>query len=140
MTLMGEDPSLPSVLLYSHMDVVPTFPEHWTHPPYAAHKDAEGNIWGRGTQDMKCVGIQYMEALRQLKAEKQASGLPFRFRRTVHVLWGPDEELGGYDGMQKYVHTKHFRDLRVAFALDEGLASETDTYKVFYGIRSAWCE
>uniref|UniRef100_A0A915DBZ4 Peptidase M20 dimerisation domain-containing protein n=1 Tax=Ditylenchus dipsaci TaxID=166011 RepID=A0A915DBZ4_9BILA len=53
MTLEGTDPSLPSVLLYSHTDVVPTFPDHWTYPPYDAHKDGEGKIYGRGTQDMK---------------------------------------------------------------------------------------
>jgi aminoacylase len=43
---------------------------------------------------MKCVGIQYMEALRRLLAQKET------FRRTIHVCWGPDEEIGSHDGME----------------------------------------
>ena len=38
LTWRGLEPGLASVLLNSHMDVVPVFPEHWTHPPFAAHK------------------------------------------------------------------------------------------------------
>ena len=58
----GLEPELPSVMLNSHMDVVPVFPEHWTHPPFSAHMDEERNIYGRGTQYMKCVGIMHLEA------------------------------------------------------------------------------
>ena len=36
---------------------VPVFPECWTHPPFDAHKDSEGRIWARGSQDMKSVGV-----------------------------------------------------------------------------------
>lgn len=50
MTIPGKDASLPSVMLYSHTDVVPTFPEHWKHDPFAAHKEENGDIYGRGTQ------------------------------------------------------------------------------------------
>ncbi|KAL3125025.1 hypothetical protein niasHT_000630 [Heterodera trifolii] len=134
MTYAGSDQTLPSLLLYSHTDVVPTFPEHWTYPPYEAFKDIDGNIFGRGAQDMKCVGIQYMEALREILFENGQKP----FLRTVHILWGPDEEIGSHDGMEKFVHTDKFRSLNIGFALDEGLASETDTYSVFYGERCAW--
>ncbi|KAL8587112.1 hypothetical protein ACOMHN_026080 [Nucella lapillus] len=58
LTWKGKDPSLPSVMLYSHTDVVPVFAEHWKYPPFSAHKDEQGNIYARGAQDMKCVGIQ----------------------------------------------------------------------------------
>ena len=69
------------------------FPEHWTHPPFSAHKDEAGNIHGRGTQDMKCVGIQHLEAVRRLKSEGA------RLRRTVHISFVPDEEIDGEAGM-----------------------------------------
>ena len=36
---------------------VPVFPECWTHSPFDAHKDSEGRIWARGSQDMKSVGV-----------------------------------------------------------------------------------
>ncbi|UMM29972.1 hypothetical protein L5515_012060 [Caenorhabditis briggsae] len=64
MTIPGSRPELQSIMLYSHTDVVPTFREFWTHDPYSAFKDEQGNIFARGAQDMKCVGVQYMEALR----------------------------------------------------------------------------
>uniref|UniRef100_A0A914H2R8 N-acyl-aliphatic-L-amino acid amidohydrolase n=1 Tax=Globodera rostochiensis TaxID=31243 RepID=A0A914H2R8_GLORO len=133
-TIDGTDPNLPALLLYSHSDVVPTVPSKWIHPPYDAFKDAEGNIYARGAQDMKCVGVQYMEALRLIFA---ANGHK-PFLRTVHILFGPDEEIGGYDGMEKFIQTDKFRAMNVGFALDEGLASETDEYRVFYGERAVW--
>ena len=67
MTWEGKDTSLTSVLLNSHTDVVPVFPEYWTYEPFSAFKDDAGNIYGRGTQDMKCVGIQHLEAIRRIK-------------------------------------------------------------------------
>ncbi|KAI3418826.1 hypothetical protein GPALN_007926 [Globodera pallida] len=117
-----------------HTDVVPTFKEHWTYPPYEAHKDGEGNIFARGAQDMKCVGVQYMEALREILSGNGQKP----FLRTVHILWGPDEEIGSHDGMEQFIRTDKFRSLNVGFALDEGLASETDVYTVFYGERCVW--
>ncbi|KAI6239599.1 N-acyl-L-amino-acid amidohydrolase [Aphelenchoides fujianensis] len=98
----------------------------------ARGRTSTGNIFARGAQDMKCVGVQYMEALRKLLKEGK------QFERTIHILWGPDEELGGGDGMKKFVKTQEFRDLNVGFALDEGLASEDDTYKVYYAERNVW--
>ncbi len=69
----------------------------------------DGKIYGRGTQDMKSVGmsvpeiccsvcvdaeavdagIQYLEAIRRLRA----SG--YQPQRTIHILFVPDEEVGG---------------------------------------------
>ena len=130
MTWPGNDPTLPSLLLNSHIDVVPVFEEHWKHPPFAAVKDDHGDIYARGTQDMKCVGIQYLEAIRRLKKQKR------QFLRTIHISFVPDEENGGFDGMMKYVKSKHFQTLNLGFALDEGIASPTDTFSVFYGERA----
>ncbi|KAK8474982.1 hypothetical protein V6N13_083067, partial [Hibiscus sabdariffa] len=53
----GSDPSLPSILLNSHTDVVPSEHSKWTHPPFGSHIDEEGNNFARGSQDMKCVGM-----------------------------------------------------------------------------------
>ncbi|CAL1528246.1 unnamed protein product, partial [Lymnaea stagnalis] len=50
MTLQGLKPELRSILLTSHMDVVPVFPEKWTHEPFSADKDEKGNIYARGSQ------------------------------------------------------------------------------------------
>ncbi|CAH1782537.1 unnamed protein product [Owenia fusiformis] len=132
MTWEGSDPSLPSILLNSHTDVVPVFPEHWKYDAFEAVKTSEGDIYARGTQDMKCVGIQYLEAIRSLK---YVGYCPLR---TIHLSFVPDEEIGGKLGMKLFVHHEDFKKLNVGFALDEGLANPTEKFTVFYGERSPW--
>lgn len=51
-------------------------------------------------QDMKCVGIQYLEALRELMAEG------VKFQRTIHLSFVPDEEIGG-----RYCYVQWLKDL-----------------------------
>lgn len=131
-TWIGANPALPSILLNSHMDVVPVFEDKWTYKPFSAHIDEKGNIYARGAQDMKCVGIQYLEAIRRLKQ----NGI--KLKRTLHVSFVPDEEIGGVDGMKKFVHTEDFKKLRVGFALDEGMASPTNIFPLFYAERNIW--
>ncbi|XP_063850522.1 aminoacylase-1-like [Scylla paramamosain] len=133
LTLPGSDPSLPSILLNSHTDVVPVFPEHWKYDPFSAHKDENGDIYGRGTQDMKCVGMQYIEALKKLQKEGRG-----KFLRTIHLSFVPDEEVSGFKGMMLFVKSEAFRKLNVGFALDEGYANEGEEFFVFYGERSPW--
>ncbi|VDO87070.1 unnamed protein product [Haemonchus placei] len=133
MTIPGTQPQLKSLMLYSHTDVVPTFKDQWKYDPYSAYKDENGDIYGRGTQDMKCVGSQYFEAIR-LHFQRGRK----RWLRTIHIVWGPDEEIAGPDGMATFCQMDEFRELNVGFVLDEGIASENDTYKVFYGERCTW--
>jgi len=132
LTWEGQDPSLPSVLLNSHMDVVPVFPEHWTHHPFSAFKDEAGNIYGRGSQDMKCVGVQHLEAVRRLKNEGR------RLRRTVHISFVPDEEIDGEFGMLGFVKTPEFQSLNVGLGLDEGIASPDEVVPLYYGERNCF--
>lgn len=83
MTWVGTQPNLPSIVLNSHTDVVPVFPENWTHPPFGAEIDREGKIYARGAQDMKCVGMQYLAAIRALKKDR------ITLKRTIHVIYVP---------------------------------------------------
>lgn len=131
-TLPGSDPSLPAILLNSHYDVVPVMLEKWHWDPFAATELPNGDIVARGTQDMKCVCTQYLEAIRILNAKK------WQHTRTVYLAFQPDEELGGSRGMAKWVDSPEFRKLNVGFALDEGIASETATATAFYGERTVW--
>jgi aminoacylase len=83
-TWRGSDPSLKSIMLNSHIDVVPVDESKWTHDAFSAYKDPQtGNIYARGTQDMKSVGMQYLEAIRELKKKG------FTPRRTIHVTFVP---------------------------------------------------
>ncbi|KAJ7564957.1 hypothetical protein O6H91_02G041200 [Diphasiastrum complanatum] len=132
LTWKGKNPLLPSVLLNSHMDVVPAEKEKWKHDPFAAVLDEKGDIYARGSQDMKCVGMQYLEAVRRLKAKG------FKPLRTLHISFVPEEEVGGVNGAEKFVPSEEFKALNVAVVLDEGLASPNETYRVFNGERSPW--
>ena len=129
----GKDDSLPIVLLNSHYDVVPAAVEDWTVEPFAGIRRG-GRIYGRGTQDMKCVCIQYIEALRKLHAVQP----DYQPTRSIYLTFVPDEEIGG-SGMAAFLSSALYKSLPgIAIALDEGLASETDTYSVFYGERLPW--
>lgn len=132
LTWLGLNPSLPSVLFNSHMDSVPAEPEKWVHPPFSAFRSSDGKVYARGAQDDKCIAIQYLEAIRNLKAKN------FTPTRTVHISYVPDEEIGGSDGAAKFAGSKEFEELNVGFFLDEGQASVTDEFRVFYSDRSPW--
>ncbi|KAL0277548.1 UNVERIFIED_CONTAM: hypothetical protein PYX00_004793 [Menopon gallinae] len=112
------------------MDVVPVYPELWNHDPFGAEIDAQGNIYARGSQDMKCVGIQYLETIRRLKESGE------KLERTIHLSFVPDEEIGGFDGMKIFVHTQEFRSLNVGFALDEGMSSADPFFLIYYAERT----
>ncbi|XP_052835588.1 aminoacylase-1-like [Drosophila gunungcola] len=128
----GSQPDLPSIILNSHTDVVPVFEEKWTHSPFSADLDAEGRIFARGSQDMKCVGTQYLGAVRALKATG------YQPKRTIYLTYVPDEEVGGHLGMREMVKSDYFKKLNVGFSFDEGISSEDDTYALYYAERTLW--
>ncbi|XP_022726948.1 aminoacylase-1 [Durio zibethinus] len=128
----GSDPSLPSILLNSHTDVVPSEYSKWVHPPLGAHIDEQGNIFARGSQDMKCVGMQYLEAIRRLKS----SG--FQPKRSLYLSFVPDEEIGGHDGAEKLAYSDVLKNMNVDIVLDEGLPSPNENYRLFYAERTPW--
>lgn len=113
--------------------------------------DEDGRIYARGAQDMKSVGMQYLGAIRNFKRKQMT------FKRTIHVVFVPNEEMGGNGGMADFVHTQEFRALNPGFSLDEGqtsiflsifiyqqiisfkgIASPTDSFNVYYAERCIW--
>ncbi|XP_021900753.1 aminoacylase-1 [Carica papaya] len=132
LTWRGSDPSLPSILFNSHLDSVPAEPAKWLHPPFSAFRTPTGEIFARGAQDDKCIGMQYLEAIRSLKSRA------FAPLRTVHVSYVPDEEIGGFHGMEKFADSQEFRELNVGFVMDERQASPGDEFRVFYADRTPW--
>ncbi|XP_049764519.1 aminoacylase-1-like [Schistocerca cancellata] len=130
----GTDPQLPAVMLNSHMDVVPASKDDWTHDPFGADMDEEGKIFGRGAQDTKQLAIMAVEAVRRLKMRG------VKLRRNVIITLMPDEEIGGADGMEKFVQSEDFYKLNVGFELDEGPVSPEEEYSVTNGERSSWSE
>lgn len=117
------------------MDVVPVYEEYWTHPPFAADIDENGDIFARGAQDVKCIGMQYLAAIRALKRK----GLN-RLKRTIHIVFVPDEEKGGIKGVAGFVKSKTFKEMNVAFVLDEGgtACDEDGTIPAYYVEKIIW--
>lgn len=117
-TWPGTDAQAPAVLLLAHQDVVPVAPGTdtlWKHPPFAGTLE-DGMVWGRGTLDNKSNLITQLQAVEQLL---QAG---FKPRRTVYLVFGHDEELGGQRGAVPTVALLKQRGVKLAFVLDEGLA------------------
>jgi aminoacylase len=125
---LGSDKTLDPILLNSHIDVVQVEPEKWTHDPFEG-KIVDGLLYGRGSQDMKSIGIQHLHALAKLKLEHN-----FTPQRTIILSFVPDEEIMGFEGM--YLLVKHLPP--IAFAIDEGLPSENDRISIFHGERKQW--
>lgn len=103
----------PPLLLYGHVDVVPTAGQAWRHPPFSG-QIIDGEVWGRGALDMK-GGIAMMVTA-FLRAKSQGLDLPGDL--VLAVL--SDEEVDGEYGA-KYVvehHADLFRDVR--YAIGEG--------------------
>jgi len=129
----GKDPNKGCILLNSHYDVVPCMNEQWDTDPFAAELK-DGRIYGRGSQDMKCVCMQQVAALEELKAKNMEP------ERDIWLSFVPDEEIGGIEGLNAMIKTEYFKENlgNVSLVLDEGLASTTDRYTVFFGERTAW--
>ncbi|KAF2880506.1 hypothetical protein ILUMI_25677 [Ignelater luminosus] len=128
-TWKGKEPHLPSIMLNGHMDAVPVFENGWTCDPFGAEMDDKGNIYARGAQDMKCVSIQYLEAIRRIKKENVT------LKRTIHVSFVPDEEIGGFKDIKPFVESEAFKKLNVGFVLNEGSASLNNVLPLYYGER-----
>ena len=118
---IGSQPELPCILLNSHYDVVPVVETEWEVPAFGG-LIKDNRLYGRGTQDMKSVCIQYIVALKHMKR------IGIRPKRTVHLSFVPDEEIGGTDGMGRLLCSDWFEEIKpVSLAMDEGLASEGES-------------
>lgn len=124
----GEDER--SLLLLSHMDVVPA-ETAWTVDPFSGAISDDMRIVGRGSQDMKSIGIAYIEAMARLLA----SGHPLK--RTVLLLFTVDEEIGSSDGLPRMVKAGDLDGFAIDVVLDEGAPCPLEnTIYAFFGERA----
>jgi acetylornithine deacetylase/succinyl-diaminopimelate desuccinylase-like protein len=100
------------IVLLSHIDVVPAEPDHWSVDPFAGEL-RDGVLWGRGTLDMKGMGI--MELLVLLLAKRHDVPLT----RDILFVAVADEEEGGRKGMHFLCETAP-ELLDAAWVLNEG--------------------
>ncbi len=120
------------ILLLHHMDVVPADRSRWPRDPFGADL-VDGEIWGRGTMDMKGLGVVHLLAFLELKRRN----VPLA--RDIILMAVPDEEVGGDLGAQWMIE-HHLADLAPEYVLDEGGFGSRDLYaagKLVYGISVA---
>lgn len=115
-TWKGEELDLPPVVLMAHQDVVPIEPGtegEWSQRPFGGEL-ADDYIWGRGAMDDKGSLVAILEAVETLLARG------FRPKRTVYLVFGHDEEVGGEAGAAVVAELLKSRDVRPFLVLDEG--------------------
>ena len=62
----------PNVMLNTHLDIVPAGRrENWEYDPYGAEIDQDGNIFGRGTVDIKGGTAAHIFTMKLLKGRKE---------------------------------------------------------------------
>ena len=120
------------MLLNAHLDVVPVEAARWSVDPFAGAV-RDGKVYGRGAQDMKCVAVQYLAAIRRLVGRGLRPAA-----RDVVLTFVPDEEVGGGRGMKLLLLHERMAAIAPAFCLDEGLASPDDRARVYFGERKIW--
>ncbi len=122
--LKGRRPN-EGLLLLNHIDVVPADPKTWTHPPFAA-SIAFNMMYGRGTLDMKGVGMCELEAFLAVARSGRSP------ERDIVFLAEADEEEGGALGLRWIVKNRPDVIAGVRYALNEGGITETQREELTY--------
>ena len=105
----GEKPSL---LLLSHLDVVPAKAEEWSVPPFSG-LIKDGYIWGRGALD--CKGLAAAEAMVMKLIKREG----LKLRGDLIYAATADEEMGGGRGVGWLVE-HHLDKIRAEYVINEG--------------------
>jgi acetylornithine deacetylase/succinyl-diaminopimelate desuccinylase-like protein len=116
--LSGDGSRGKPLILLNHTDVVPFERSHWTEEPLGgAVKD--GYIWGRGTLDMKGMGV--MELITFVLHKRL--GLPLR--RDLVFIAVADEEAGSAYGVE-FLAREHPELLDCDYVINEGGMGSTE--------------
>ena len=86
MSYYGTQPEKKSVLLNSHTDVVPVDEKYWKCDAFEGIREENGDIYGRGIQDMKSVGIQLAFLIKFIKNKQRYMYLNFVNDRHIEVI------------------------------------------------------
>ena len=121
----GDEPGL---ILLQHTDVVPAEEEFWTIDPLSG-EIRDGYILGRGTRDMKGLGIIQLATFLSL----HRSGVVLN--RDIIFLATADEEAGGYFGVGWLIenHPEIFEGARILLN-EGGGGSRSEEGNVVFGV------
>jgi acetylornithine deacetylase/succinyl-diaminopimelate desuccinylase-like protein len=119
--LKGDGSRLPFMLL-NHTDVVPVQREFWDEEPFSG-LIKDDFIWGRGTLDMKGLGVAQLMTFLSLKR----LGLPLA--RDVVFFAQADEEAGSEFGM-RFIEREYPETLDAEYVINEGGGGTTELFGV----------
>ena len=111
--IKGSDPKAPSLLLLSHLDVVPADIKKWKHPPFSGFFD-NTFIWGRGAID--CGNITVSESMGLIKAIRDG----FKPKGDIILAATSDEECGGKYGVI-WLLKNHPEKIKTDYVINEGV-------------------
>ncbi len=126
------DGSKKGVVLLHHMDVVPADGKLWQEPPFSGVVK-NGDIWGRGSLDMKGPGIVELMAVLILKRQ----GVPLK--GDLVFLGTADEEAGGAMGAGFLLaqHPELFKNVGLVLNEGGGIRLGTDARVRYYSVSVA---
>ncbi|MGC9385323.1 MAG: succinyl-diaminopimelate desuccinylase [Hydrogenovibrio sp.] len=102
----------PVIVFAGHTDVVPTGPaDQWQYPPFSAHIDENGNLYGRGAADMKSSIACFMVATKRFLSEYP------NHKGSIGFLITSDEEGPAVDGTVKVVEALEARGEKYDYCL-----------------------
>ena len=113
------------LLLFHHIDVVPADPKKWTKPPFSAEV-ALDRLYGRGSLDMKGIGISHLVAFLEVAKTRTVP------ERDIVFLATADEERSGNEGMGWLVTHRPDIFRGIGGAISEGGITEMSADKVRY--------
>jgi acetylornithine deacetylase/succinyl-diaminopimelate desuccinylase-like protein len=102
----------PSLLLLSHLDVVPAIEKEWTVPPFSGTVK-DGYVWGRGAIDCKSLVVDEALVMKLLKKENLVPEGDIIFAATA------DEEKGGKYGVEWLVNNCAHK-IKTDYVINEG--------------------
>lgn len=106
------DGSKPAMILLGHLDVVPAQSKEWDFPPFDP-QIRNGELWGRGTLDMKSLDAMEIETVLRLKRENA------KLAGDVLLVLVADEEAGGKMGAQ-FLAENYWDKIDAKYLLNEG--------------------
>ncbi|MCX8180802.1 MAG: M20/M25/M40 family metallo-hydrolase [Thermofilaceae archaeon] len=118
----------PSLLLLSHLDVVPANPDEWSVDPFSgAVKD--GFVWGRGALDDKLSVAVMLKVFLDFVGSKRFKG---------RLIYGAtaDEEMGGRMGVGWLIE-RYPELLKVDYVLNEGGGLEVPHKRSVFLVQTA---
>jgi carboxypeptidase PM20D1 len=111
----GRNKQAAPIVLMAHQDVVPVEDNTqniWSVQPFSGVLK-DGFVWGRGATDDKINLIAILESVEKMLAEG------FQPERTIYLVFGHDEEIGG-TGALEVVRLFKERGVKPDLVLDEG--------------------